>query len=169
MDKDTCPLCRDRKSVRWCEKIALGQRTIKEAAIAFDVTEKDIEEHIYEHEPQWGKPADSRAYERGFYVERLESLHSDLQGWADEVMCGAPTPENIRLGIQLTKEVRETLRLLGEVTKILKDDEAQAALAAVKQMQTRYLALTNIIVTSSCPECKAKILKSIEEQKKLIG
>ena len=170
MDRDICPMCRDAKGTRWSEKVALGQRSIREAAIAFGMLEGDVEEHVWKHETSFVKPAaTTRAYDREYYVEKLESMHNDLQVWMDEIMDGAPTPENIRLGTTLVKELRETLRLMGEVTKILKDDEAQAALAAVKQMQARYLALTNIIVLKACPDCKTAILSAIDEQKKLMS
>ena len=168
MKVEVCPMCLDPKGKRWTEKVALGQRTVFEAAAAFSMSVQDVEEHIYKHDSQWSAVTPTKAYERDFYVSKLESILSDLQRWADEIMDGEPTSENIRQGTTLTKEIRDTLRLMGETTKILKDDEAQAAIAAVKQMQARYLSLTNIIVTQACPECKAKILTAIDEQKKLM-
>lgn len=170
MKSDECPICRSAKGQRITKKVALGQTTVADVARQFGLTHEEVEEHIYQHSPDGWTVADSvsKSYDRDYYVKRLESLHDDLAVWADEILEGDPTPENIRLATTLVKELRDTLRLLGEVTKILKDDEAQQALAAVKEMQMRYLALTNIIVVSACPECKERILKAVEEQRALI-
>ena len=170
MDTEICPICRSPQGSRITRKLGLGQITYQDAARRFNMSVADVEEHVYKHSPDAWQPADavSKSYDRDYYVKRLESLHDDLSAWADEILEREPTAENIRAATSLVKELRDTLRLLGEVTKILKDDESQQAIAAVKEMQTRYLALTNIIVTQSCSECKEKVLKAIEDQRKML-
>jgi hypothetical protein len=145
--------------------------TYADAARMFAMSEADIEEHVYTHSTDAWQPKDavSRAYDRDYYVKRLESIHDDLQVWADEILEGEPTAENIRLATTLVKELRDTMRLLGEVTKILKDDEAQAALNAVQGMRNEYLSLTQTIATQCCPECQKKVVVAIKTQRELLN
>ena len=170
METDNCPMCWYPQGSRITRKLGLGQMTYKDAARRFNMEVADVEEHVYKHSADAWQPADamSKSYDRDYYVKRLESMHDDLSAWADEILEREPTAENIRAATSLVKELRDTLRLLGEVTKILKDDESQQAITAVKEMQMRYLALTNIIITQSCPTCKEKILQAIEDQRKLL-
>jgi hypothetical protein len=172
MEQDKCPLCRDvKKGQRITKKCALGQMSTREAARMFNMSEADVEEHIYKHSSESWQPEEtaSHAYDRDYYVKRLESLQDDLTVWANEILDGEPTAENIRMATTLVKELRDTMRLLGEVTKILKDDEAQEAIAAVQSMRAEYLSLTQTIATQCCPDCRTKVVAAIKTQREMLN
>lgn len=174
MEKSKCPLCQDKRGARWTEALALGNKTQKEAMIAFGMKKADVEEHIYQHSIEdGGVPATTdlnRSYDKDFYIRRLDQMGSDLNGMLEEVMAsGQVNSESIRSATTLTKEIRETLRLLGDITKVISDDNTAALERSVIDMRTNYLTLTNIITTQVCPECQKKILACIDTQKQLLG
>lgn len=173
MDKTKCPLCQDRRGNRWTEALALGNKSMKEAQIAFNMKRADVEEHIYHHatdETFVDAKDQNRSYDKEFYIRRLDQIGADLNSMLDEVMGGGQVnSETIRSATTLTKEIRETLRLLGDITKVISDDNTAQLEKSVLDMKSNYLTLTNIITTQVCPECQKKILASIETQKKLLG
>ena len=170
MIKDECPLCRSSKGIRITRKIAKGQVSVRDVARQMGMAEADVEEHVYRHSMDAWEPSDAvtKSYDRDYYVKRLESIHDDLSEWLEDILDGDPTAENIRLATTLVKELRDTLRLLGEVTKVLKDDEAQAAIAAVEGMRMQYLNLTQTISTQCCPECREKVIAAVKTQRELL-
>jgi len=172
MEKSKCPLCQDRRGARWTEALALGNKTHKEAMIAFGMKKADVEEHIYKHnEDSFVEPADlNRTYDKDFYIRRLDQMGSDLNGMLEEVMAsGTVNSDTIRSATTLTKEIRETLRLLGDITKVINDDNTAALEKSVLDMRANYLTLTNIIATKVCPDCQKIILDAVDTQKKLLG
>jgi len=173
MDKSKCPLCQDRRGSRWTEALALGNKTTKEAMIAFGMKKVDVEEHIYHHDTEttFVDPSDAnRSYNKEFYIKRLDQIGVDLNGLLDEVMgAGQVNGDTIRNVTALTKEIRETLRLLGDITKVIHDDNTAQLEKSVQDMKGNYLTLTNIITTQVCPDCQKKILTAIDTQKKLLG
>jgi hypothetical protein len=174
MEKDKCPLCQDKRGARWTEALALGNKTQKEAMIAFGMKRSDVEEHIYQHSKEQGGdlPATTelnRSYDKDFYIRRLDQMGSDLNSMLEEVMTANVNSESIRNATTLTKEIRETLRLLGDITKVIKDDNTAELERSVIDMRTNYLTLTNIITTKVCPDCQKKILEAIDTQRKLLG
>lgn len=171
MDKSGCPLCQDKRGDRWTEALALGNKSIKEAMIAFNMSKADVEEHIYKHADSFIPATDTaRSYDKEFYIRRLDQMGSDLNSMLEEVMdTGRVDSESIRSATTLTKEIRETLRLLGDITKVISDDNTATLERNIMDMRTNYLTLTNIITSKVCPECQKKILEAIETQKQLMG
>lgn len=171
MDKTKCPLCQDKRGARWTEALALGNKTIKEAMTAFGMSKSDVEEHIYKHADSFVEGQEvGRTYEKDFYIKRLDQMGQDLNSMLEEVMSsGRVDSESIRSATTLTKEIRETLRLLGDITKVITDDNTAVLERQVLDMRNNYLTLTNIITTKVCPECQKAILEAIDTQKKLLG
>lgn len=169
-EKD-CLLCQDRRGQRWTEALSKGTKTFREAQVAFGITKEDIEEHLYKHQPDWSAvSASTEVQDREFYIKRLAQMGNDLNSLLEDVMdFGGTDPMTIKNATTLTREIRETLRLLGEITKVISDDETARLERALLDMRSNYLTLTNIITTQACPECQKKILASIENQKKLLG
>lgn len=170
VDRRECPLCVDARGARWSEYLQRGTKTTKEAATAFGISVADVEEHLFKHEPSWeAKSVKDESYDKEFYIKRLDQIGTDLNRMLDDVLDGDTSTENIRNATSLTKEIRETLRLLGEITRVLKDDEAAKMERTVLTMRENYLALTNIIMKETCPSCQAKIIEAINKQKALVG
>lgn len=171
MDKSKCPLCQDKRGSRWTEALALGNKTQKEAQIAFGMSRADVEDHIYHHSDETAITTTevNRSYDKDFYIRRLDQMGSDLNSMLEEVMTANVNSESIRNATALTKEIRETLRLLGDITKVIKDDNTAELERSVIDMRTNYLTLTNIITTKVCPDCQKKILEAIDTQRKLLG
>lgn len=170
MANEPCPLCVDQRGQRWTEHLQRGNKTIKEAAMAFNMSDAQVEEHLFKHTPNWGgRTSKDDSYDKDFYIRRLDQIGSDLNRMLDDILDQPTNTENIRNVATLTKEIRETLRLLGEVTKVIKDDEAAKMEKAILNMRENYLALTTIIMRESCPECQAKIIDAVEKQKALVA
>lgn len=172
MNSRECPMCQDRKGQRWTEALFKGTKTIREAQQAFGMSKEQIEEHLYKHSPDWSaqQTAVMETQDREFYIKRLSQMGNDLHEMLEDVIdFGSTNPETIKSATTLTREIRETLRLLGEITKVISDDESARLERALLDMRSNYLTLTNLITTRCCPDCKAKILADIETQKKLIG
>jgi len=170
MEQDVCPICRSSKSVRITQKLARGQLQYHDVERQFGMSKEDVEEHVYKHSATAWEPADAttKAYDRDYYVKKLESIHDDLSEWLEGILEQEPTAENIRLATSLVKELRDTLRLLGEVTKVLKDDEARSAIAAVEEMRLQYLNLTHTISQQCCADCQKKVIAAIKVQRELL-
>jgi hypothetical protein len=171
MEKDKCNLCQDKRGDRWTEALALGNKSIKEAMIAFNMSKADVEEHIYKHTDSFVEGQQvGRTYEKDFYIKRLDQMGSDLNSMLEEVMSsGRVDSESIRSATTLTKEIRETLRLLGDITKVITDDNTAELERNVIDMRNNYLTLTNIITSKVCPDCQKKIIEAIDTQRKLLG
>lgn len=171
MNERDCPLCQDRRGQRWSEALIKGTKTILEAQQAFGMTREDIEEHLYKHSPDWStRPkAAVEVQDREFYIRRLSQMGDDLNSLLEDVMdFGGTDPQTIKNVTTLTREIRETLRLLGEVTKVLKDEDAAKAMIEVEDMKRHCMNFSTIVVTLSCPECKEKIIKALQEQKLML-
>lgn len=171
LEKD-CHLCQDRRGKRWTEALHKGNKSIREAQLAFNMSKEDIEEHLYKHSSVWVEEPTSlvETNSREFYISRLTQMGIDLNRMLEDVVDdGNTNPETIRSATTLTKEIRETLKLLGEITRVISDDETAQLERALLDMRTNYLTLTNIITTQACPECQKKILSAIDMQKQLLG
>jgi hypothetical protein len=171
MNERQCPLCQDRRGKRWTEALSKGRKTIREAAAAFGMSKEDIEEHLYKHQPSWTNEPSSvvETSDREFYIRRLAQMGEDLHELLDDVIdFGSTTPDTIKSATTLTREIRETLRLLGEITKVLKSEEEREALMAAEEMKQHCMGLSNIIVTLACPSCREKIIGAIQDQKRMM-
>lgn len=171
MNERECPMCQDRRGKRWSEALSKGRKTIREAAAAFGMTKEDIEEHLYKHQPVWiDEPsAIIETSNKDYYIKRLAQMGEDLHEMLEDVVdFNGTNPETIRSVTTLTREIRETLRLLGEITKVLKDDEAQSAIMAMEEMKRHCMNFSTIVVTLACEDCRNKIVKALEDQKLMI-
>ncbi len=171
LEKD-CPLCMDRRGRRYTESLHKGNKSIRDAQLAFNMKKEDVEEHLYKHSSVWIEEptAIAESSDREFYINRLAQMGTDLNHMLEDVVDdGNTNPETIRSATTLTKEIRETLKLLGEITKVISNDETAQLERALLDMRTNYLTLTNIITTQSCPACQQKILAAIDVQKQLLG
>ena len=172
-DEVNCPLCIDRRGKRWTEALHKGNKSIRDAQLVFNMKKEDIEEHLYKHSSTLliEEPSSlAESSEREFYISRLAQMGTDLNRMLEDVVCdGNTNPETIRSATTLTKEIRETLKLLGEITKVISNDETAQLERALLDMRTNYLTLTNIITAQACPECQKKILAAIDMQKQLLG
>lgn len=171
MNEKTCPLCQDKKGNRWNEALSLGNKSIKEAQIAFGMSKTDVEEHVFKHNPCFIEEHEvGRAYNKDFYIKRLDQMGNDLHTMLETVMdTGRVDSESIRSATTLTKEIRETLRLLGDITKVITDDNTAELERSVLDMRNNYLSLTNIITSKVCPACQKNIIEAIDVQRKLLG
>ncbi len=171
MEKSKCRLCQDKRGGRWSEALALGNKTIKEAQVAFNMSKADVEEHLFKHTDSFtGAKENNRTYSKDFYIARLDQMGSDLNSMLDEVMgSGRVDSESIRSATTLTKEIRETLRLLGDITKVITNDNTAELEQNVLELRNILLTLTNTITNKACPECQKKILETIDTQRKLLG
>lgn len=171
METKDCPMCQDRRNARWTEALARGNKTIKEAMTAFGMSRADVEEHLYKHAPQFEAPTDKdRTYDKEYYIRLLDQMGEDLRNMLEETLAtGRVDSETIRSATTLTKEIRETLRLLGDITKVLRDDNTAELERNILEMRNNYLTLTNIITAKVCPECQKNIIEAIETQRKLLG
>jgi len=168
MNERECPLCQDRRGSRWSEALIKGTKTILEAQQAFGLTREEVEEHLYKHSPDWSTTpkAAIEVQDREFYIKRLAQMGNDLNSLLEDVMdFGGTDPMTIKNVTTLTREIRETLRLLGEVTKVLKDEEAAEAMLAMEDMKRHCMNFSTIVVTLACPECREKIVTALQEQK----
>jgi len=168
-----CPLCGSgRRAQRWTEALHKGTKSVLEAQREFGMSKEAVEAHLFQHSPTWNAvPAiKEEVSERDYYIRQLSQMEIDLHKMLEDVVdFNATSPDTIRSATSLTKEIRETLRLLGEITKVISNDETAELERAILDMRTNYLTLTNIVTTQCCPMCQKKILDAIDTQRKLLG
>lgn len=161
--KAPCPMCAKKTAAKkWTQAIISGEKTSVEAASVFKCSIKEIEDHVYKHasaEPEIEiiirTPRDKE-----YFLTQLDDINIKLQEALEAVADDMDL--DTRKLTSLTKEIRETLKLLAEVAGVIGADNSAAMAANLTAMQQKYLTLTGLILEECCPECQRKIVDRLK-------
>lgn len=157
----TCKMCLAGEVGRlWSKDIILGRKSPTEAMAMFTMPMHDVMEHVNKHEIVIDE--DGGTYESpDFYINEILKSLKMLKDWMNYCsLSSSKKKEDVELFIKLNKEIRETLKCLGEFHgRIGNQSNVTVNIALLNQ---KYLALTNILQTEVCPECRLKVIEAME-------
>lgn len=154
-----CPMCANKRlGERWTRSILLGEKSSVEAASLFKITIADVEKHVYNHTTTVDSPEPTQ--DKDYFLKALSKINKNLEEVLDGLMMN--TEIDVRKLTSLTKEVRETLKLLAEVSGIIGQDQSASMQRNMVEMQQKYLTLTGLILEECCPVCQQKIVSRLK-------
>lgn len=156
-----CNMCQAGEIGRlWSRDIILGRKSPQEAALHFNMNVSDVMAHINSHEIVVDEEGGD--YESpDFYInEVLKSLKA-VKDWMTYTQLSSSKNKDVDTFIKLNKELRETIKCLGEFHGRLSN--SSSVTVNIEALNQRYLMITNILNTEVCPECRLKVLKALEE------
>lgn len=158
--KNSCPMCKNSKlGERWTRAVLSGEKTSVDAASALKMSIEDVETHVYKHTQTITK-IEKQPRDKEYFLVQLDDINCKLQEALEEIMFN---PElDTRKLTSLTKEIRETLKLLAEVAGVIGADNSAAMAKNLTEMQQKYLTLTGLILEVACPDCQQKIVERLK-------
>lgn len=159
--QNECLMCRNKYlGDKWTQLIITGEKTSVEAASALRISIDAVEDHVYKHAQTITKIAPKNTRDKEYFLDQLEDINTKLQDALDGIMHN---PElDTRKLTSLTKEIRETLKLLAEVAGVIGADNSAAMAKNLTDMQQKYLTLTGLILEVACPACQQKIVERLK-------
>lgn len=153
--QDECKMCKHPTlAKKWSNDIIKGIKTSVDAADVFKMSIEDVENHVYHHQTTelMVKPERNKEY----FVEKLDAIQTQLDEVLESTMVN---PEmSVRNVTSLTKEIRETLKLIAEVEGIIGADNYAAMQKNLEGMKKQYAELTGWIIENCCPDCQKRIV-----------
>lgn len=160
--KSACKLCQAGEIGRlWSKDIILGRKSPQEAMAAFEMQREDVLEHINNHEIITNDTTGN--YESpDFYINEILKSLKMLKDWMNYCsLNSSKKKEDVELFIKLNKEIRETLKCLGEFHGRIGNSTSTTVNIAV--LNQKYMMLTNVLQTEVCPECRLKVIEAMEQ------
>jgi DNA repair exonuclease SbcCD ATPase subunit len=160
--KKECILCKNpRLNRRWTQAVIRGEKTSVEAASALHISIEEVEDHVYKHEKDTAvEVIEPVKRDKQYFMTQLDDINAQLQE-ALEVVANDMELDTRKL-TSVTKEIRETLKLLAEVSGIIGADNSAAMQQQLNEMQQKYLTLTGLILEECCPICQRKIVDRLK-------
>jgi hypothetical protein len=164
-----CPLCECGSVGRnWSRDITLGKKSDVDAAVFFNMTPAEVQEHLDKHEivvdeetGDYNSP--------DFYMNKLLKLLKMLEDWLQyQILDGGLDKTKVELGIKLAREVRLTLESLAEFQGRLNRGGGDTTIK-LTQINIKYMKLTQALMTEVCEECRPKIIEILDEQPREIA
>lgn len=156
-----CKICNAGTIGRtWSKDLLLGRKTILEASIFFGCTQDDILDHINNHEIVLD--AESGDYESpDFYMNELLTLFNLMKDWVNLVLQSDKlNARDMELGLKLSREIREILKLLSEFHGSHKNKDVNVNIELINK---KYIQITNFITTELCSECQTKVIDLMDQ------
>lgn len=154
-----CPMCANKPLAdRWSRAIVLGQRSSVDAANLFKMTIAQVEDHVYKHTTALEKT--DPVQDKDYFLKALNTINKNLEEVLSDLMMNKEI--DVRKLTSLTKEVRETLKLLAEVAGVIGADNSAAMQKQLVDMNTKYAVLVGIVLEEACPECQQRIVAKIK-------
>lgn len=158
---ENCPLCRDQaRGTSWVRLILNNQRTVYECAAFYRVTEKYVEEHIYEH---FNTELDVTPDDPDYVKKKMLKFITVIELWFDNMVTTSGVNidrATIEMGLKMIREIRDSLKVVGEIDgKLNRTDPA----IQIINMKNDLKQLTNVIMMDMCPDCQTKALKAMEQ------
>lgn len=157
-----CPVCKaGQLGFTRTQAMLLGKTTAMDVATELGCTREDVMRHINEqHEIQMDVNGDFRSPD--FYLDKLLDQYNSLQKWTDyvlELVKGANdiNPQKINMLVQLSREIRETIKTLGE----FQGRKSQQDTVYVQKMEKQVEQMTYIVLEETCPVCRQKVLAAM--------
>jgi len=145
---------------KWTQAVISGEKTSVEAAATFKITIDEVEDHVYKHAAQTVAIIENPVRDKEYFMVQLDDINAKLQD-ALEIVTEDLELDTRKL-TSVTKEIRETLKLLAEVSGIIGADNSAAMAQQMTEMQQKYLTLTGLILEECCPVCQKKIVDRLK-------
>jgi hypothetical protein len=143
----------------WVKDIMLAKKTTTEAAIFFKMHPKDVTQHMDEHEIV--EDAEGNFNSPDFFMNELLKQLRYLHGWlAFTSSSGNMSREDIELSIKLSREIRATVESLE--TSFRGRNSSSTITVNIENLNQKYLAITNLLLTDGCDTCQKKVLDLME-------
>jgi hypothetical protein len=149
----------------WSKDLILGKKNSQQAAAFFRMKPIEVMEHINKHEIVVDE--ETGTYESpDFYLNELLKLLKLLKDWMNYcVSSGQYSRQDLELAMKLNKEVRETLKTLGEFQG--KMGHSSSTTINIDVINQRYMQITNLLMTEVCPECRLKVIDLMDQLESL--
>lgn len=155
-----CRLCTNpRLGKKWTNAIITGEKSSVEAASALKMSIDEVEAHVYKHE-KGVAIVETPKRDKEFFLTQLDDINAQLQDALEAV--ANDTELDTRKLTSVTKEIRETLKLLAEVSGIIGADNSAFMQQQLTEMQQKYLTLTGLILEECCVTCQKKIVDRLK-------
>ncbi len=156
-----CALCKlgQELSENYRLRIVSGELDPNVVARQFDMSIEEVMTHVYEH----GDPIDFAHLGFEYYDARLRGIFRRFNDWMIIITSTSePDEKKVRMATLLTKELREILRLMGEIDGKVGSAKYEKELA---EANARLGQIVEIVLREACPKCQRKILDSLENLK----
>jgi len=146
----------------WTRQLLMGAKGFNDAARFFHMPAKDILTHINTHHFDFDEQTGE--YDSpDFYLKELLKVFKLLKAWLDYLVTQPNLSQrDIDLGLRLSREVRETLKTLGDFQG--RFDKSDDDLVNIEMLNRRYMTLTETMLHEVCPKCQVKVLKILDQQ-----
>lgn len=158
---EQCPLCRldSESSSEIRRRVILGKLDPEVVAAKYDMTARDVMEHVYHHIDDQNMVEEVGGTLESYYFE-LKTMFSRMNNWFKMVMVeDLPDGDAVRQATALSKEMRETLKLLAEIEGII---GSRAKTENEEELRHSIESLKNILFTCLCPACQARVIEEME-------
>lgn len=156
-----CPICRAKGfGNEWTKKVLTTQNTVEEAATFWNMSVDEVHHHMAEHDiVKYDEDGDGFSSPDDLLNQLLNSLNI-LKSWIDVISTDSKEPpaNTVKSLVQLTKEIRETIKLVYEVQGKL---DTQISKDKITAMETSVQQVINLVLTTTCRECRTKITDSL--------
>lgn len=160
-----CPLCNDPDAYEWVNRIIDGSVSIFDVARRYGCSVAQVQEHIDHHDPgsQMAEAAKQNIADitsPQYCLTRLMTNMMILESWLKYVAeMKSIQDSNIRTGVLLMREIRQTVHDVGEFQGLVGEVAAQNHM---NDMNDKYRKLLNMALQELCPQCQRKLLQLME-------
>ena len=167
---DSCKMCGSEVGVEWSQKLQRGEVRPMDAALHFNMTISDVNEHMINHDITVAvverKKFSEKIQDPNYLLDKVEMVLNRLETTLDngidlEDDLDAGT---IKLTALLTKEIRETLKLVFELQGKFKHGDIYHQ-QFIKIEGNYNLLISAITGGMLCEECQEKMLNKLETTK----
>jgi hypothetical protein len=143
----------------WSKWIIMGSKTAQETAFQFKMLPAEVMDHVNHHEIKVDE-------EKGIYespdllMNELLKILKQLKDWMNYISSIDYDKDDIDTFVKLTKELRETVKVMGEFQgKYSKGNSVNVNVAMINQ---RYEQFTYLLMDEVCEDCRLKVLNLME-------
>jgi DNA mismatch repair ATPase MutS len=143
----------------WSKWIIMGSKTAQDTALQFKMLPAEVMDHVNNHEIVVNE-------EKGIYespdllMNELLKILKQLKDWMKYISTIDYDKDDIDTFVKLTKELRETIKVMGEFQgKLNKGNNVNVNVAMINQ---RYEQFTYLLMDEVCEDCRLKVLNLMD-------
>lgn len=158
----SCPICDARAIGRtWTRNIIMGNQTVGEAALFFNMDINAVNDHVNNHEIVENAET-GQLTSPDMVMNELLRIFNNVRDWTDVVTRDGRLDRNtIDLCVKLSKEARETIKTIAELQGRFSETNSTQQITLIKN---NYMMLTEVIVKGVCDKCRGKIVEVLDKQ-----
>lgn len=158
-----CNLCNSGSiGVKWTRDLKIGSKSLRAAALEFNMTIEEVMEHMQTHvmeEPEPETDIMTLLEDPKFINRKILSIALNIEDWAKYVQETEKLDKNtMEFCLKLFKELRELYKLQAELEgKLKRGDTYQQQFI---QIQGDMNMLVGTVLSEMCPACQMKIVQN---------